>query len=274
MERWRRVKSLDGLSDPAIHELIDEDHVRLAERFLCSQSVESLMNIAADIAHDFNNIIYGITGYVTMAMAEMDRTKQSYSDLEEVIKVTEQAGSYFEKLQKLGRKLYPVFVKEEIGIVMESLERFLSISFPSDMEIEFHHCQVPVQIMIDRGQIERAILNICLNSRDAMRETGRLVVKTDLIVFSTSTGEYYDIVPGEYFRIIVEDDGEGMDRDKLSSLHEPFFTSSPGEWHTGLRLSITSRIIQDHKGNIRVKSNSGKGVVVEILLPVIDVEST
>jgi len=247
----------------------DSDECRwLATNYLESESVESLMNLASDIAHDFNNIIYGITGYVGMAISEIDRSHKAYSDLQEVTKVTQQAGDYIKKLQELGSMLSPTQNLESARQLMGTIERILSITFPDNIKIEFSQSPHLKKLNIDRRQIERAILNICMNSREAMPAGGLLTIKTDTVEMSSSSSEeYLDIAEGGYFRIIIEDDGEGIESDMLCRIFEPFCSSKNSQRNAGLGMSIAYRIIRDHRGSIKINNREPKGSVVEILLP-------
>ncbi|MBU8922913.1 MAG: PAS domain-containing protein [Bacteroidales bacterium] len=241
---------------------------RLAIDLIHAQRTEALMNLASDIAHDFNNFIYGITGYVALAMSSLDEEHPAFVDLKEAINATEQAGEYTKKLQALGRYMPPDLGEESVGDILGSLEHVLQSTFPDDITIDLNIRSEDIRFVVDRGRIERALLNICLNARDAMPDGGTVMIESgivNLLAADLETG--LDIPDGPYCRIVISDSGEGMDPETREHAFEPFFTTRKIASATGLGLSIAFGIIKDHKGTIKIITEPGQGTAVEVLLP-------
>ncbi len=244
------------------------EQVKLAGDLVQAQRAEALMNLAADIAHDFNNIIYGITGYVTLAMSGMKEDDPALPDLQEVIKATEQAGSYTKRLQSLGRNMPANLKKESMKDLLEGLERLLENTFPDNISVIMKIAPENVPVVMDRGQIERALLNICVNSRDAMRDGGTLTVEVSVV--ESGCGDFEsmnDLITGACCRITIRDTGEGMAPGARERAFEPFYTTRTSGRNMGLGLSIAFGIIKIHGGAITIDPAPGGGTVVEILIP-------
>ncbi len=244
------------------------EQTRMAHNYLNTQRVEALINLAGDIAHDFNNIVCGITGLATLVLSGLEDDNPIRKDLEEILNATEQAGEYTRKLQSLGNNTLPRRKEESAAEIIQSLSRLLQRTFPPGIRIVCR-CEEGLEtVCIDRGQIERAILNICINSADAMPEGGLLRIEAAAASFSPpDTESFTKQQPKKYLRISVIDNGEGMSEREGDRALEPFFTTHRRQDRAGLGLPIAYRIIKDHGGTFKLESKLGEGTRADILLP-------
>jgi two-component system cell cycle sensor histidine kinase/response regulator CckA len=139
----------------------------------------------------------------------------------------------------------------------------VEISFALDRELG--------RVRIDRGRMEQAIVNLAVNSRDAMPEGGRLEIRTSNIELRKERNHHLELVSsGRYVLLSVSDAGEGMDAETKGRIFEPFFTTKPPDQGTGLGLSTVFGFVSQSEGHILVESDLGRGTTFEIFLPRID----
>ncbi len=242
---------------------------RMEKVLLRSQRADAMLGLAANIAHDFNNIIMGISGYVTMALQSCHENDPAYSDLQEVDRALEQAGDYTKRLLSLGSSMPSRVRKGSMKEVIRNVVLLLERTFPRNIDIEVSRPEEDRPVLINKGQLERALINICVNARDAMEEGGRLAVNMDyLSLTGLDTGDHMDIPSGDYCRVILSDTGEGMSDEVAERAFEPFFTTRSCGEAAGLGLSIAYGIIKEHGGGLKIDSRVGKGTTVEVLIPV------
>lgn len=242
---------------------------RMEKALLRSQRADAMIGLAADIAHDFNNIIMGISGYVAMALQISDDSNPVHSDLKEIERALEQAGDYTKKLLSLGRSMPAGMRRESMREVVRNVVLLLERTFPADIEIEVSRHDKERLVLINKGQLERALINVCVNARDAMKDGGKLSICLDDVVLTDSDGgAYIDVPAGDYCRVILSDTGEGMSEEVIEQAIEPFFTTRSGTGGVGLGLSIAYGIIKEHGGGLKIGSREGGGTRVEVLIPV------
>ncbi len=229
---------------------------------------EALMDLSADIAHEFNNIIFGITSYTTMAKMNLSEGTQAWNDLNEILKATEQAGTFTGRLMSLRYKAPERLKKIPMEEVVHGMANLLGRAFPPC-------CRVTVTggsdslVSIDREQVEWALRNICINARDAMPEGGDLTLEIgDTELTEEQVEAFSHVLPGPYCKLVIRDTGTGMPPEVLNRIFEPFFKRDPGSERTGLGLSLVYGILKEHGGAIRVESTVGSGTEVEVFLPV------
>jgi signal transduction histidine kinase len=251
------------------HRKAEEEKEKIQAQLLHSQKMEAVGTLAGGVAHDFNNLLTAIQVSADLAMMEMDETEPVYKDLKEIYRVAMNAADLSRQLLMFSRK-HPMKMSSLIlDKIIENLQKMLyrllgeNISIQTDLEPELW------TVHADRGTIEQVIVNLVVNSRDAMPDGGVLTIKTENVVlddeYCKSSSE---AKPGKYVRLSVVDDGEGIDKEIMEHIFEPFFsTKGPGQG-TGLGLSVVYGIIKQHEGWIDVLSEKGKGSAFEIYLPV------
>ena len=239
-------------------DITEREHIQ--KELLKAQKLESISVLAGGIAHNFNNVLTGVIGYISYAKKHLDDREKVLHILESAEKSSYRAAGLARQLLSFSRGSAPIRKPVAVdAIVQESISLFLSGS-PVKGIIE---CSSHQTINVDSQQINQAFNNIVLNALQAMPNGGILTVRADAI-FLKSINKYR-LKPGTYARIIFTDTGSGIEKDDLDKIFDPYFTTKKSG--TGLGLSTTHSIISKHGGYIDISSNAREGVTVTIILP-------
>lgn len=266
-----RQLSLEGR--PNGLEVIAEDvtELRAMERQLRqSQKFEAVGQLAGGIAHDFNNVVGAILGWAELGC---DQNKDNPRVVERFTRIREQA----ERAAALTRELL-AFARRQIlqpcavdlNTVAHGLVSFLDKVLGKDIEFKFLNGKLDA-VKADPTQIEQALMNLCLNARDAMPQGGRLVIETEMAEMDDSYCRFYPyVVPGRYAVISVSDTGVGMDPETRERIFEPFFTTKERSKGTGMGLATVYGIVKQHAGFVHVYSEPGHGSLFRVYLPALE----
>jgi len=233
-----------------------EEHLRIV------QKTESLGSIAGGVAHDINNLLTVIVAKAE-GLADPDSPEQLDS-LEEIIRTSRQGSDLLKQLLRFSRPdlLNPSEI--EVAASIESMRDVLAISAGHDVEVFFDLATGQRQILVDESQFQSVLINLIVNSRQAMVDGGSVYLTATTVV----PDEDGLLESGERIEIRVTDTGPGMSETVLSRALEPFFTTkSIGEGY-GLGLSVIDRFIRDSGGTFRLESKEGQGTTAIIELPV------
>jgi len=230
--------------------------------------MESVGRLAGGVAHDFNNILSVILGYSELGMRQMDPDQPLYNDLAEIRKAAERAADLTRQLLAFARKqiVAPqvLDLNETVARMLKMLKRLIG----EDIRLDWQPQPELWPIKMDPSQIDQILANLCVNARDAIADVGKITMATENTVFDEAyCAEHPDIASGEYVRLVVSDDGSGMDREILDKLFEPFFTTKELGKGTGLGLATVYGIIKQNNGFINVSSEPGQGSTFAICLP-------
>ncbi len=229
---------------------------KLASRLDEAKRMETIGQLAGGIAHDLNNILHIIRAECTLALS--GATPQAAADLEVALEAVTSG-------ERLARQLLTIAGKSnarpEQVLVDEALRaaaRHVRPLLPSGVKLEIEQSAPGAAILIDRGQLEQALLNVMLNARDAVDGSGTIVVSSYLR--RVTTDESARVVVG------IADTGVGMDEESLRRATEPLYTTK--REGTGLGLTTTRRIVEAAQGVLRLRSRVGEGTLVEMTYPV------
>jgi nitrogen-specific signal transduction histidine kinase/CheY-like chemotaxis protein len=244
-----------------------DERKRLEEQVRQAQKMEAVGRLAGGVAHDFNNLLTAITGYSDLLLRSLDRMDPRRADVEEIKETAARAATLTQQLLAFSRRQITQPTVLDLNHVVSNLEKMLRRLIGED--IQFRTVLTPHihRVRADLGQVEQIVINLGVNSRDAMPEGGKLVIETanrEIRAGEEATG---DIPPGHYAVLSVTDTGCGMDPKTLNHLFEPFFTTKEKGHGTGLGLSTVYGIVQQSGGHIRVKSALGEGTTFWIYLP-------
>jgi signal transduction histidine kinase len=215
-----------------------------------------------------------------MKLEDAQSKKQALQgeDIDELLKYTRIIESSVQKAGGLARELAVMSRKRmlekesvipiDINKLIVELQRLLSGTFPKNIEITTEMNDSLPAIKGDILQLEQVLLNIVINSKDAMPNGGKLTMKTFVTDIVNGNFEYHYLKPGKYATIQISDTGEGMDEATLSHIFEPFFTTKPVDKGIGLGLSTAYSIIKAHRGYIIAESVLNKGSTFTIYLPI------
>jgi two-component system, cell cycle sensor histidine kinase and response regulator CckA len=240
---------------------------RLHEELLQAQKMESIGTLAGGIAHDFNNLLNVILGYASLL--EQSATSSQISASVDVIKETVTRGSSLvRQLLAVARKSETQFERSEINGLLQGLQALLQETFPKTIDVFLRLEPNLPALMADPNQIHQAMLNLCLNSRDAMPDGGELLLKTGTISGIELRKHFQEARQEQYVRITVTDTGHGLDKAIKNRVFEPFFTTKSQGQGSGLGLSVVYGIVTNHSGFIDMASEAGRGTTFDIYLPV------
>lgn len=239
------------------------------EQMKQAQKMEAVGQLAGGIAHDFNNILQAILGFSELLQLSMsDSTEQQKTNVTEIQNAAKHAADLTRQLLVFSRKQPVSFAPNDLNSIVKNIQSFIESIIGESIRLQSHIQPKPLPIHGDARQLERAILNIVINARDAMPQGGTLTLETSHATFSK---EYADANPkihaGEFACLRIADSGVGMTQKVVEHIFEPFFsTKAPGKG-TGLGLAAFYGIIQEHKGWVNVYSEPDQGTVFKIYLP-------
>ncbi|MEJ5167425.1 MAG: PAS domain S-box protein, partial [Thermoanaerobaculia bacterium] len=252
--------------------LLDETKRKfLEENLRQAQTLESLGTLAGGIAHDFNNILNIILGHSELLERTYNPSTciQEHKEYIKAIKDSSHRGiSLVKQLLTFSRKTEPEISPCNINEIIMELQKLTFETFPRYIKINLNlRKDLPI-ILCDGNQIHQAILNLLVNSRDALPKGGEIFIKTDIVSGEKLAEKFPDATFDDYILIEVSDNGIGMDEKVLKSIFLPFFTTKELGKGTGLGLSLVYAIVKNHNGFIDVKSSLGFGTTFHIYLPI------
>lgn len=278
---YKGIYEFEFLSD-SIGEMIIERQ-RMMKQVIEEQKLKGIRVLASGVAHNFNNMLVGVMGYASLISMKLEdaRMKQralQREDIDELLKYTKTIESSSRKASNLARDLANLSRKRmlekesvipvDINKLIAELQRLLSGTFPQNIEVTAELADSLPAIKGDVLQLEQALLNIAINSKDAMPDGGKLSIKTFVSDVANRNSRYHYLKPGKYITIQISDTGTGMDEATLSHIFEPFFTTKPVDKGTGLGLATVYSIIKAHNGYVIAESIPHKGSTFTIYLPI------
>jgi PAS domain S-box-containing protein len=254
------------------HDLTEQK--RLESQLRQAHRMEAIGTLAGGIAHDFNNILFPIIGYAEMLIDNAPKGSESHDYLEEIFKEAIRARDLIRQILTFSRQsiqeLKPIRVQ---SIIKEAL-KLLRSSIPTTIQFSWRIDDACGVIMGDPTQIHQVIMNLCTNAFHAMEEKGG-ELEVSLTEIELGAGEMpngIDLSPGRYIQLMVADTGHGIEREVLKRIFDPYYTTKEEGKGTGLGLAVVHGIIKEHCGDIRVSSESGKGSVFHVYLPLIEIK--
>jgi two-component system, cell cycle sensor histidine kinase and response regulator CckA len=241
---------------------------RLEEQQIHAEKMEAVGRLAGGVAHDFNNMLTVISGYTRMILEELSPQDPLREYADEIAKAADRAGAVANQLLAFSRRqlLQPRIVDVNAAITRteKMLRRLLSedIQLTLDLEENVPHIQA------DPNQIEQAVVNLAVNSRDAMPEGGRIFIQSAKVYLDEDyVRAHLGVKPGEYVMVAVTDSGQGMAPEIRQRIFEPFFTTKERGRGTGLGLATVYGIAKQCGGDICVDSKPGKGTTFRLYFP-------
>jgi nitrogen-specific signal transduction histidine kinase len=237
----------------------EEERHLAAERRHAGEQLESLGRLAGGVAHDFNNLLTVINGYAAILADEKSVPDSARNMVREIAKSGQRAADLTKQLLIFGRRqpVNPGVV--DLNRVVEDMSGMLRRLIPEDIVLKLDMDPVLGHVRADPGQLGQVIMNLVVNSRDAMPQGGILTIRT------SNSGT--DVPAGARVSLAVSDTGMGMDAETRRRAFEPFFTTKEVGKGTGLGLSTVDGIVKQSGGTITIESEPGHGTAIEILLP-------
>ncbi len=273
--RWVMVRNHSLLNEQGQLESvagvgIDVTRLReLEESLRQAQKMEAVGQLTGGLAHDFNNLLTGISGALEMMQL---RLKQGRIDaLPRYISAAQtaagRAAALTHRLLAFARR-QPLDPRPiDVGRLIDGIEDLLRGTVGPTIDLRILHAADGWPVQVDANQLENALLNLCINARDAMPDGGVLTVETANVWFDDAGAAERDLAPGAYLAVCVSDTGMGMPPEVAARAFEPFFTTKPKEQGTGLGLSMIYGFARQSGGQIQIRSAPGTGTTMSLYLP-------
>jgi two-component system cell cycle sensor histidine kinase/response regulator CckA len=240
----------------------------MEERLRQAQRLEAVGTLAGGVAHDFNNILTIIKGHVSLLPMECrrpDRVQEIGSTIE---RAAQRGSELIKQLLAFARKSDGSFTSTNINHRIEEIVAMLREAFPRNITFETKLDPDLPNILADPGQVERVMINLATNARDAMAEGGSIVFSTHRVPAREVPGNLSVETDYDYLCLRVIDTGSGMDEATRQHIFEPFFTTKPKGKGTGLGMPVVYGLMQSHNGVIDVQSELGKGTSISLYFPI------
>ncbi len=255
-----------------VHILDVSEQRELEERFIQSQKMEAVGQLAGGVAHDFNNLLTAMAGFCDLLLQRHKPGDQSFEEVMQIRQNCNRAANLVRQLLAFSRQqqLQPAVVN--VTNILDELSHLLRRLLGETIELTITHGRDLGAVKVDPGQLEQVIINLCVNARDALQATpaggGHLTVVTSNVALAAPQQAGPETIPpGDYVLIEVIDTGTGMSADVQERVFEPFFSTKGAGAGTGLGLSTVYGIVRQTGGYIVVDSAPGEGTRVAIYLP-------
>ncbi|RPI07138.1 MAG: PAS domain S-box protein [Ignavibacteriae bacterium] len=243
---------------------------KLQQELLQSQKMQSIGTLAGGIAHDFNNILGIILAYASLLQRHGQDGPKHAESVAAINQAVHRGAALVRQILTFARKTDMEFEAVNINDLIHELVSMLQQTFPKVITLKEIVAKNIPYIVADRSQIHQALLNLCVNARDAMPNGGSLTLKTELASIEQIQEQFPTADHKRYACISVIDSGQGMDGATRLRMFDPFFTTKEKGKGTGLGLSVTYGVMQTHNGFIQTESVLGRGSTFRIYLPVPD----
>lgn len=262
-----RTVSLDDGRQLAFYEDITE-RKRLEDHYRQAQRMEAVGQLAGGIAHDFNNLLQAIQGFTELALSELPSGHGAADDMKEVRKAADRAATLVRQLLAFSRRQTMQMKDIDLNQVIIDLAKMLRRVIGEHIELKTSLKPDLKPISADPGQVEQILLNLCVNSRDALPDGGVILIETVEVNLDEEFVKVHPWSrPGDYVVLSVSDDGKGMAPEVQERVFEPFFTTKEVGKGTGLGLATVYGIVRQHEGFIHVYSELEHGTIFRIYLP-------
>jgi two-component system, cell cycle sensor histidine kinase and response regulator CckA len=239
---------------------------QMEQRLIEAERLEAVGRLAGGVAHDFNNLLTVIHGY---ALLLAERTKsEGHEEIGEIVHASEQAAALTRQLLAFSRRQVMHSDVLDLNEIVAGMQSMLQRIIGDDVSVGVRFAQGLAPVEGDRAQIERVILNLAANARDAMPQGGRLTIETANVELDEEyVASHGDVTPGPHVMLAVSDTGAGMSEEVRRHLFEPFYTTKPAGAGTGLGLATVFGVVKQSGGSIFLYSEEGSGSTFKIYLP-------
>ena len=240
---------------------------RLEDQLFQAQKMESIGTLAAGIAHDFNNILGIVRGNSELISISRGDKEKSDHLIDNVITATERGAQLVNQLMTFARKTAIVEQTIHVNELIRETADLIEATFPKSISVSLQLQPEVPPVTGDGNQLHQVLVNLCVNSRDAMPQGGVLRLTTDTVTGEHVRTRFPEAHHRQYVIITVKDTGHGMDESIHTRIFDPFFTTKGPDKGTGLGLAVVLGIVSKHHGFIDVRSSPGTGTEFYIYLP-------
>jgi PAS domain S-box-containing protein len=247
---------------------LEAERENMRAQLLQAQKMEAVGTLAGGMAHDFNNLLTTIKGYSDISITILDDKDPIFKNLQQIQKTVVRASALTNQLLIFSRKQLMIPAAININETIKNMLMLLDRVIGENIQIQTNFQTDIWKIWADEGNIEQVIMNLTVNSRDAMPQGGNIKIKTqNIIIKEADLSRIPESRPGQFVYLTFSDSGIGMSDQIIKHVFEPFFTTKEVGKGTGLGLSVIYGIISQHKGWITVESQKGKVTTFHIYFP-------
>ena len=241
---------------------------KLLAQLIQIQKMDSVGRLAGGVAHDFNNMLGVILGYSELTLEQVKEGEPMYSALQGIQQAARRSANLTRQLLAFARKqtIAPkvLDLNETVASMLDMLRRLIG----ENIDLAWLPGENLRSLKIDPTQIDQILANLCVNARDAIGNTGKIIIETHNVFFDKAyCSAHTGFVPGEFVLLALSDNGSGMDREVLLHLFEPFFSTKAMGKGTGLGLATVYGIVKQNNGFVNVYSEPGLGTTFKVYLP-------
>jgi signal transduction histidine kinase len=234
-----------------------------------SQKMEAVGQLTGGIAHDFNNLLTGISGSLEMLTVRVAQGRLNELDryLTAAQGAARRAAALTHRLLAFSRRQTLAPEPTDVNRLVAGMEELIRRTVGPAVAVEVVAAGGLWSTLVDPNQLENALLNLCINARDAMPDGGRLTIETANKWLDDRAARDHELPPGQYVSLCVTDTGSGMSPDVIARAFDPFFTTKPLGEGTGLGLSMIYGFVRQSGGQVRIYSEVGQGTTMCLYLP-------
>ncbi len=252
----------------------EQEREKLQRQLLQSQKMEAIGILAGGVAHDFNNMLGAIMGYAELTVSKIESSDPLSRNLNRILDATKRSANLTRQLLAFARKQTIAPVVFNLNESIEALLKMVRRLIGENIELIWLPSTTPCVVMMDTSQLDQIMVNLCVNSKDAIgNSVGRITIETKSVFFDESyCTSHVDAKPGQYVLLAVSDNGCGIDKESLEHIFEPFFTTKGLGKGTGMGLATVYGIVKQNSGIIHVYSEPNQGTTIKIYIPYHNVE--
>lgn len=244
-----------------------EKESKLQEQLRQSQKMESIGKLVGGVAHDFNNLLNIVQGYVSAIRQDLANPMKLEESIDVIDGAVKEGASLVQQLLTIARKQKVKIELTNVNSLLTKMAKWLENMLPKTIRIVLDLDPEVPQIWADANQLNQILLNLCLNARDAMTDSGSLRLSTTIVAGNDLQNRFPGTEDQRYVCIAVADSGTGIKENIRERIFEPFFTMKQQEKGTGLGLSVSYGIVKAHRGFIDFDSELGVGTTFRVYLP-------
>jgi PAS domain S-box-containing protein len=270
-ERDRAIAALRQLTDTLEQRVTERTAalIQAEEQLRQSQKMEAVGQLTGGLAHDFNNLLAGISGALELMMIRLKQGR--VKDMDKYVGIAQgaarRAAALTHRLLAFSRQQTLAPRPTSVNTLVDGMIELIQRTVGPGVRLKTVAAIDPWAASVDPGQLENALLNLCINARDAMPGGGHITIRTENRVLGRNDARLYELAEGEYLCLSVVDSGTGMPPEVVAKAFDPFFTTKPIGQGTGLGLSMIYGFARQSGGQARIDSQEGQGTTVSIFLP-------
>lgn len=247
------------------------DRNQMERRLRQAQKMESIGTLASGISHDFNNLLFPILGSSEMLLEDLPEDSPAYENAREIFSAGKRAENLVKQILAFSRQSKHEMTPVRLQTILKEVVKLIRSTIPTNIKIHDNIQKDCGLVMADPTQIHQIAMNLITNAFHAVEnKNGIIAIELKEIILKKKELPDSLLPPGKYTRLTVSDNGTGIKRSTINKIFEPYFTTKEKGKGTGLGLAVVYGIVKEHKGDIKVYSEEGKGTTFNIYIPLIE----